>query len=117
MYSEQMKKFPDESVERIIEEAFKLYPQEIDISDGELRSQNGFYSEGLAYSFHNAGECNMPYSEELDYMIWAVYGELHKKSIDNFNKGIMTVSLSELSHYEICREYFKSSLKDKLNLV
>ena len=110
-YSKQIKKLPDKSVEKIIETTFNLYPFEIDISDGELRGKNGFWSKKLSDAFHNAEELNTPDSEEIDFMIWAVYGELHTKSIENFKKGIMTVSLSDLSYNEISRRYIKSRLQ------
>ena len=110
-YNEQIKKLPDEEVEKLIEKAFKLYPQKIDISDGELRGKNAFWSKKLSDAFHNAEELNTPDSEEIDFMIWAVYGELHTKSIENFKKGIMTVSLSDLSYNEISRRYIKSRLQ------
>ena len=114
MYSEQIKKLPDKSVEKLIERTFDLYPKLIDIADGELRSKKGFYSKNLSDAWHNAEELNMSHSEEVDFMIWAVYGELHTKSIENFKKGIKTVGLSELSHIEISRRYIKSCLKADL---
>ncbi len=114
MYSEQIKKLPDKSVEKLIERTFDLYPKLIDIADGELRSKKGFYSKNLSDARLNAEELNMPHSEEIDFMIWAVYGELHTKSIENFKKGIKTVNLSELSYIEISRRYIKSCLKADL---
>ncbi len=114
-YNQQIKKLPDEEVEKLIERTFDLYPQLIDIADGELRGKKGFWSVKLSDAFHNAEELNMPRSEEIDSMIWAVYGELHTKSIENFKKGIMTVSLLELSHNKISRRYIKSRLKDSMH--
>ena len=113
-YNEQIKKLPDEEVEKLIEKTFKLYPQKIDIFDGELRGKKGFWSKNLSDALHNAEELTMPRSEKIDFMIWAVYGELHTKSIENFKKGIKTVGLSELSHIEISRRYIKSCLKADL---
>jgi hypothetical protein len=110
-YSKQIKKLPDKSVEKIIEKTFNLYPYEIDISDGELRGKNGFWSKKLSDAFHNAEKLNTHDSVEIDFMIWAVYGELHAKSIENFKNGIMTVSLSDLSYNEISRRYIKSRLQ------
>ncbi len=114
VYNEQIKKLPDEEVEKLIERTFDLYPQLIDIADGELRGKKSFYSKNLSDAWHNAGELNMPHSEKIDFMIWAVYGELHTKSIENFKKGIKTVGLSELSHIEISRRYIKSCLEADL---
>lgn len=111
VYNEQIKKLPNEEVEKLIERTFDLFPQLIDISDGELRGKKGFWSVNLSGAFHNAQELNIPRSEEIDLMIWTVYGELHTKSIDNYKKGIMTVSLSELRHNVISRKYIKSRLK------
>ena len=104
----------NEEAEKLIEKVFELYPQEIDISDGELRGKNGFWSKKLSDAFHNAEELNTPDSKEIDFMIWAVYSELHAKSLENFEKGIKIVKLSELSHIEISRRYIKSCLKADL---
>ncbi len=114
VYNEQIKKLPDEEVEKLIERTFDLYPQLIDIADGELRSKKGFYSKNLSDARLNVEELNIPHSVEIDFMIWAVYGELHTKSIENFKKGIKTVGLSELSHIEISRRYIKSCLEADL---
>ena len=114
VYNEQIKKLPDEEVEKLIEKSFDLYPQLIDISDGDLRSKIGFYSKNLSDAWHNADELNMPRSEEIYFMIWAVYGELHRKSVENFKKGIKTVGLSELSHIEISKRYIKACLEADL---
>lgn len=110
-HNEQIKKLPDKFVEKLIEKTFELYPQVIDISDGELRGKKGFWSENLSDAWHNAMDLNVPYSEDLDLMIWAVYGELHTKSRDNFKKGIMAVNLSELRNNKVSRRYIKSWLK------
>ncbi len=114
VYNEQIKKLPDEEMEKLIERTFDLYPQLIDIADGELRGKKGFWSKNLSDAWHNAEELNMPHSEEIDFMIWAVYGELRTKSIENLKKGIKTVGLSELSHIEISRRYIKSCLEADL---
>ena len=110
-HNEQIKKSPDKFVEKLIEKTFELYPQVIDISDGELRGKKGFWSENLSDAWHNAMDLNIPYSEELDFMIWAVYCELHTKSRENFKKGIMAVNLSELRNNKVSRQYIKSWLK------
>lgn len=107
-YNKQIKKLPDKSAEKIIETTFNLYPNEIDISDGELRGKKGFWSENLSYALHNAEEQNIPYSQEINFMIWAVYGELHTKSIGNFKNGIMKVCLSELNRDTIIKRYIKA---------
>ena len=110
-YNQQIKKLPDEEVEKLIERTFDLFPPLIDIADGELRSKKGFWSKNLSDAWHNADEINLPHSEETDFMIWAVYGELYIICIENFKKGIKTVSISELSHIEISRRYIKSCLE------
>ncbi len=110
-YNKQIKNLPDENTEKLIEKVFALYPQIIDISDGELRDNNGFWSANLSDARHHAEESNVPYSQEIDFMIWAVYGELHTKSIENFKKGIKAINLSELNHIEISKRYIKSCLK------
>lgn len=111
IYREKIKKLPDKELEKIIDNALALYPRFIDISDGELRSKKGFWSENLSDAWHNASDKNIPYSEKVDFMLWAIYGELHAKSIKNFKTGINRVDLSELSHLEISKRYIRSYLK------
>ncbi len=111
IYREKTKKLPDKELEKIIDSTLDLYPQFIDISDGELRSKKGFWSKNLSDAWHNASDKNKPYSEKVDLMIWAIYCELHTKSIKNFKLGINKVDLSELSHLEISKRYIRSYLE------
>ncbi len=111
MHQAQIKELPDENLDSLLNETIKLYPEIIDISDGELRGKKGFWSKNLSAAWHNAEEINEPYSQEIDFMIWAIYGEFHAKSIENFRKGIESVSISELSRSEIIKRYIKDSLK------
>jgi hypothetical protein len=113
-YTKQIKNLPDTKTEKLVEKALKLYPQEIDISDGKLRDKKGFWSNNLSDARHNAEELNTAHSQDVDFMIWAIYSELHEKSLENFKRGIKTVSLSELSHIEISKRYIKSCLEADL---
>ncbi len=108
LYNKQIKKAPDEAFKSLVSDALKLFPESIDISAGELRGKNGFWSENLADAWHNAEKGNLLNSQELDFMIWSVYGVLHKQSIKNFKEGIMTVTLHELNPDEIRHEYIKA---------
>lgn len=110
-YREKIKELPDRELEKIIDNTFKLYPQVIDISDGQLRGQKGFWSKNLSDAWHNAGDKNVTDSEKVDLMIWAVYCELHTKSVKNFKLGINKVDLSELSRNKIAKRYIRSCLE------
>lgn len=115
MYHKQKIQASDKSNEILIEKAFRLYSNTIDISDGEHRAGNGFFSKNLSDAMDHAENLNIPYSKEINFMIWAIYIELHKRSIQNFKKGIMTVSLSELNHHEVAKQYIKACLKAEIH--
>ena len=111
IYKAQIRELPDENLNTLFNETIKLYPEIIDISDGEIRGKNGFWSENLSDAWHNAEELNESHSQETDAMIWAIYCELHTKSIKNFRTGIKLVSISELSCDEIIKRYIKNYLE------
>lgn len=43
-----------ENIEKLIQDTLKLFPEEIDISDGELRNDNGFFSQK---TFQSVAQC------------------------------------------------------------
>ena len=47
-----------ENIEKLIQDTLKLFPEEIDISDGELRNDNGFFSQKLSKAWHSAEDKN-----------------------------------------------------------
>lgn len=82
----------------------------IDISDGELRSDNGFYSYNLTISHWNIAE-KFEANTEYSLMIWAVYKVIHELAKKNFIDGNYMVDVILLDHQEILKEY-KKVLKD-----
>ena len=110
-YREKIKDLSDESLEPLIEKTIRLFPETIDISDGSLQGKQGFYSKKLSDAWHNAEVLNEPYSGEIDFMIWAIYGVLHSKSKEKYKKGFMSVNVLSLSYDKIKERYIKSSLE------
>ena len=96
-----------DNIKSLIERALALFPDIIDISDGELRNDNGFFSTNLSDAWNGAEDKNGVTNNDVAYMIWAIYGLLHRKSRENYSKGIYTVNLSELSIDSIEKEYIK----------
>lgn len=107
LYRKQVKVLQNKTLDLLVDETIKLYPETIDISDGELRSKKGFWSKNLSDAFHKAEDLNVSDSTETDFMIWAIYGELHTKSRENFSKGIKSVSVLELNRSKIIKRYIK----------
>ena len=94
-----------ENIESLIVSTLRLFPDIIDISDGELRNDNGFFSKNLSDAWHEAECRNGVVGNNVDLMIWAIFGLLHRKSRENYLKGIYTVTLSEISISDIEKEY------------
>ena len=97
-----------ENIEKLIQDTLKLFPEEIDISDGELRNDNGFFSQKLSKAWHSAEDKNAITGNGVDFMIWSVFGLLHKMSRENFSRGIYSVSLNDINHEELKQEYKKA---------
>lgn len=96
-----------ENINGLIENSLALFPVCIDISDGELLDDNGFLSKNLSDVWHQAEEKNSVTGNDVDFMIWAVYRLLHRKSRENYSKGIYSISLNEISLESIEEEYRK----------
>ncbi len=97
-----------ENIERLIQDTLKLFPEEIDISDGELRNDNGFFSQNLSKAWHRAEESTGTTGCDIDFMIWSVFGMLHNMSRENFAKGIYYVSLNDINYEELKLIYIKA---------
>lgn len=105
--------------ENLIEYTLSLYPDEIDISDGELRTDTGFYSKNLSDAWHGAEDINEDGREDVDFMTWSIYGVLHRKCREDFRKGIYKIKLSDLSietiikvHKEKWMDTFSAEVND-----
>ena len=96
-----------ENIKLLIETTLALFPDSIDISDGELLSGNGFFSKKLSDAWHCAEDRNGAMGNDVDFMIWAIFRLLHTKSRKNYSKGIYTVTLNEISIDSIENEYNK----------
>ncbi len=93
------------NIEDLIKSALKLFPEVIDISDGELRDDNGFFSWELSKACDRAEESTGTTGNDIDFMIWSVFGLLHRMSRENFAKGIYYVSLNDIDMEELTKEY------------
>ena len=94
-----------DNIKLLIEHTLTLFPDSIDISDGELRNDNGFWSKNLSDAWHKAEDRNGVPGNDADFMIWAIYGLLHRKSRENYSNGIYKITLSEISIDSIEKEY------------
>ena len=115
MYKAKIKQLPDENLSILVNETIKLYPETIDISDGQVRGKKGFWSRNLADARLNAENLNISASKETDYMIWAIYGELHTKSIELFRMGLKSVYVLDLNRNEIIKRYIKAYLEAEIH--
>ena len=115
MYKAQIKQLPDENLSILVNETIKLYPETIDISDGQFRGKKGFWSGNLADARLNAENLNISASKETDYMIWAIYGELHTKSIELFRMGLKSVYVLDLNRNEIIKRYIKAYMEAEIH--
>ena len=87
----------------------KYYPSEIDISDGTLVAKDGGNFKILSEFWDNAELKTENESEFIKLMVWGIFCAFHKKAIDNFLKGIKTVSISELD-----MKYLKFKFEESL---
>lgn len=105
------RRFADE--EKLLNEVLSFYPGSIDISDGELHADDGFFSQNLSDAWDIAENMNTMQSEEIEAMIWAIFGVLHGKSRGSFKNDDFTVSPCELDHVEIITKYHKAMAEKK----
>ena len=94
-----------ENIKALAEKTLALFPDIIDISDGEVMDDNGFFSKNLSDAWDKAEDRNGVTGNDVAFMIWAIFGLLHRKSRENYLKGIYTVTLNEISIESIEKEY------------
>jgi hypothetical protein len=89
----------------------KYYPSEIDISDATMVSKGGGNFKTLSEFWDNAELKTENESNFIKLMVWGIFCAYHKKAIDYFKNGKMTVSLNELD-MEYLKYKFEESLLD-----
>ena len=89
----------------------KYYPSEIDISNATMVEKDSGYFKTLSESWDIAELKTNNESGFIKLMIWGIFCAYHKKAIDNFQSGKMTVSLIELD-MEYLKYKFEESLLD-----
>ena len=107
----------NKSVIALIEKSLKLFPDTIDFSDGELRDDNGFYSNTLSKAWDRAEDQNISKDENIDFMLWSIYGVLHKKCRCVFEQGVYLINVYELDYTEIYREYIMDCLDSDMPII
>ena len=95
-----------ENVQLLIKHTLTLFPDRIDISDGEVY-EKGFRCKNISAAWWGAEDKNGNDSNDVAFMIWAIHRLLVRKSLENYLKGIYTVALDELGWDNIEKEYCK----------
>lgn len=88
----------------------QLFPETIDFSDGELRENDGFFSMNLSKAWSQAEAQNTANDEWVDFMIWSIYGVLHRRCSQLFKVGVYTINVNELDYHEINAKYVQNLL-------
>ena len=115
-YKKFIKQPINKSVVALIDRSLKLFPNTIDFSDGELMDDNGFYSNTLSKAWNNAEVQNVSKDENVDFMIWSIFGVLHKKCRCLFESGVYSINIIELDYNEIYSEYIHNCLESNVNI-
>ncbi len=89
----------------------KYYPSKIDISDGKTVLKDSGKFKILSEFWEIAELKTENDSDFVKLMVWGIFSAYHKKAIDNFQNGKMTVSLAELD-MEYLKYKFEESLLD-----
>ena len=116
-YKKLIQRAISKSVITLIEKSLKLFPDTIDFSDGELRDNNGFYSNTLSNAWDHAEDQNISEDENIDFMLWSIYGVLHKKCRCMFEQGVYLINVYELDYTEIYREYIMDCLDSDMPII
>ncbi|MFL0267980.1 hypothetical protein [Candidatus Clostridium radicumherbarum] len=101
-------------------EVLNAWPFEIDLSDGEVLSESGFYSENLSIIWNNV-EAVVGYNDSCkDMMVWTIYKVLHKKARESFIKNIYKLYPTSIRINEYKSQFYSDLLdsedyKDVLN--
>ena len=110
-YKRIIKQPENKSVIVLIEKSIKLFPEIINFSDGEIRKKNGFFSDALSSAWHNAEEKNAEKDVNIDFMLWSIFGVLHKKCRQLYKQGVYSLNVYELDNTEIYRAYIMDCLE------
>ena len=92
------------SIANLISKGLQLWPESIDISDGELRSGGGFFSHNLSAAWSTT-EDNVCGDNDLNFMVWAIFRVLHEAARKKFKKKEYTIFLHEISAKIIEQQY------------
>jgi len=103
------------NIQKLMTDTLKLFPEKIDISDGESRSDNGFFSQNLSHAWHIAENQNDISGNDFDFMIWSIFKLLHKISRKNFANGIYFVSINDIDLKEL-KKSIKKQFENLNNL-
>lgn len=87
----------------------KFWQTDIDISDGKILMGNGGFFKKLSKVWDEVELKTESESEFIQLMVWGIYCGYHKKAIENFEVGKMTVSLAELD-IKYIKHRFEESL-------
>jgi len=80
------------------------FPEQIDISDGEIiEKTNGFKSGNLTEFWNNAEERTTDQAE--NYFSWAYYIQIHRLSRENYINGTFSINTSKIGKQELLSEY------------
>ncbi len=89
--------------------AIKFWPSEVDIQDGKKVENNGGYFSTLSKIWDQAEIKTEGEPELIQLMIWSIFCGYHKKAVENYQKGIKNVFLTELDS-----DYIKSKFEESL---
>ncbi|QNH63635.1 hypothetical protein [Hymenobacter sediminicola] len=74
--------------EIIFKEGIKLYPSEIDISDGYFTAHDGFYSQKLIDEWEKAEKRAISISEWHELICWNLYQVMHNAAKEDFMNNV-----------------------------
>lgn len=94
---------------RIFKETRLLWPREIEISDGELRSDNGGYFPQLSKVWDQAEERAELWSDWHQLMVWCIFCGLHKLACESLEKKEVSISIQHID-----KRYVQSKFKENL---
>ena len=91
-------------ISELISKCINLFPETIDISDGDLRGDDGFYSKNLSNAWDDA-EKGVVAGSDIDFMIWSIYKILHRLARKKFQNNGYQMLISEVNIEDISQEY------------
>ena len=81
---------------RVFKETKLLWPRKIEISDGELRSDNGGFFPQLSKVWDQAEERAESWSDWHQLMVWCIFCGLHKLSRESLERNETSVSIQDI---------------------